>query len=71
LEGLQMSSDPLPADDLHRRVAGTVGKLDAGAFSQLSMRPDRGCVSLGSVRSFFLLVSDCPWFSQSRLFVRL
>jgi hypothetical protein len=33
LEGLQMSSDPLPADDLHRRVAGTVGKLDAGAFS--------------------------------------
>jgi hypothetical protein len=33
LEGLHMSSDPLPADDLHRRVAGTVGKLDAGAFS--------------------------------------
>jgi hypothetical protein len=25
LEGLQMSSDPLPTDDLHRRVAGTVG----------------------------------------------
>jgi hypothetical protein len=71
LEGLQMSSDPLPADDLHRRVAGTVGKLDAGAFSQLSMRPDRGCVSLVSVRSFLLLVSDCPWFSQPRLFVRL
>jgi hypothetical protein len=70
LEGLQMSSDPLPADDLHRRVAGTVGKLDAGAFSQLSMRPDRRCVSLVSVRSFFL-VSDCPWFSQPRLFVRL
>jgi hypothetical protein len=71
LEGLQMSLDPLPADDLHRRVAGTVGKLDAGAFSQLSMCPDRGCVSLVSVRSFFLLVSDCPWFSQPRLFVRL
>jgi hypothetical protein len=33
LEGLQMSSDPLPVDDLHRRVAGTVGKLDAGALS--------------------------------------
>jgi hypothetical protein len=63
LEGLQMSSDPLPADDLHRWVAGTVGKLDVGAFSQLSMRPDRGCVSLVSVCSFFLLVSDCPWFS--------
>jgi hypothetical protein len=71
LEGLLMSSDPLPADDLHRRVAGTVGKLDADALSQLSMRPDRGCVSLVSVRSFFLLVSDCPWFSQSRLFVCL
>jgi hypothetical protein len=71
LEGLQMSLDPLPVDDLHRRVAGTVGKLDSGAFSQLSMRPDRGCVSLVSVRSFFLLVLDCPWFSQPRLFVRL
>jgi hypothetical protein len=35
------------------------------------MRPDRGCVSLVSVRSFFLLVSNCPWFSQPRLFVRL
>jgi hypothetical protein len=71
LEGLQMSSDPLPTDDLHRRVAGTVGKLEAGAFSQPSMRPDRGCVSLVSVHSFFLLVSDFPWFSQSRFFVRL
>jgi hypothetical protein len=71
LEGLQMSSVPLPADDLHRRVAGTVGKLDAGALTQLSMRPDRGCVSLVSVRSFFLLVLDCPWFSQPRLFVSL
>jgi hypothetical protein len=28
-------------------------------------------MSLVSVRSFFLLVSDCPWFSQPRLFVRL
>jgi hypothetical protein len=71
LEGLHMSSDPLPVDDLHKRVASTVGKLDASAFSQPSMRPDRGCMSLVSVRSFFLLVSDCPWFSQPRLFVRL
>jgi hypothetical protein len=71
LEGLQMSLVPLPVDDLHRRVAGTVGRLYAGALTQLSMRPDRGCVSLVSVRSFFLLVSDCPWFSQPRLFVRL
>jgi hypothetical protein len=63
LEGLRMSSVPHPADDLHRRVAGTVGRLDAGALAQLSMRPDHGCVSLVSVRSFFLLMSDCPWFS--------
>jgi hypothetical protein len=33
LEGSQMSSVPLPADDLHRRVADTVGKLDAGALT--------------------------------------
>jgi hypothetical protein len=69
LEGSQMSSVPLSADDLHRRVAGTVGRLDAGALTQLPMRPERGCMSLVSVRSFFLLVSDCPWFSQPRLFV--
>jgi hypothetical protein len=71
LEGSQMSSVPLPTDDLHRRVAGTVGKLDAGALTQLPMRPEHGCMSLVSVCSFFLLVSDCPWFSQPRLFVRL
>jgi hypothetical protein len=35
------------------------------------MRPDHGCVSLVSVRSFFLLVSECPWSSQLGLFVRL
>jgi hypothetical protein len=56
LQGSRMSSIPLPADDLHRRVAGTVGKLDAGALTQPSMRPERGCISLVSVRSFFLLV---------------
>jgi hypothetical protein len=33
LEGLQMSSAPLPADDLHRRVADTVGRSDAGALT--------------------------------------
>jgi hypothetical protein len=71
LEGLQMSSDPHPVDDLHRRVAVTLGKPDAGALSQPLMRPDRGCVSLVSVRSFFLLASDCPWFSQPRLLVCL
>ena len=56
LEGLQMSSVPLPADDLHRRVAAMVGKLDAGALTQSSMRPECGCISLVSVRSFFRLV---------------
>jgi hypothetical protein len=71
LEGLRMSSDPLPFDDLHRRVASTLGKPDAGALSQLLMRPDHGCVSLVSARSFFLLVLDCPWSSQSRLFIHL
>jgi hypothetical protein len=71
LEGSQMSSILLPADDLHRRVAATVGKLDAGALTQPSMCPERGCISLVSVRSFFLLVSDCPWFSQPRLLVGL
>jgi hypothetical protein len=58
-----MSSDPLPTDVLHRRVAGTVGKLEAGTFSQPPMRPDRWCVSLVSARPFFLKVLDCPWFS--------
>jgi hypothetical protein len=71
LEGLRMSSDPLPVDDLHMRVAVTLGKPDADALSQPLMRPDRGCVSLVSVRSLFLLASDCPWFSQPRLFVCL
>jgi hypothetical protein len=71
LEGLEMSSVPISADDLHRWVAGTVGRLDVDALTQLSMRPDRECVSLVSVRSFFLLVSDCSWFSLPRLFVHL
>jgi hypothetical protein len=71
LGGSQVSSVPLPADDLHRRVAGTVRRLDASALTQLPMRPERGCMSLVSVRSFFFLVSDCPWFSQSRPFVGL
>jgi hypothetical protein len=53
LEGSQMSSTSLSADDLRRRVAGTVGRLDAGVLSQPSMRPDHGYVSLVSVRSSF------------------
>jgi hypothetical protein len=69
LEGSRMSSDPLSFGDLHGRVAVALGKPHAGALSQPLMRPDRRCVSLVSVRSFPLLASDCPWFSQSRLSV--
>jgi hypothetical protein len=53
LEGSQTSSASLPVDDLRRRVAGTVGRLDAGALTQPAMRPDHGYVSLVSARSFF------------------
>jgi hypothetical protein len=53
LEGSWMSSTSLSTDDLLKRVAGTVGRLDVGALSQPVMRPDRGYVSLVSVRSFF------------------
>jgi hypothetical protein len=60
LEGSQTSSTSLPVDDLRRRVAGTVGRLDAGALTQLAMRPDHGYVSLVSARSFFC-------FAPSRL----
>jgi hypothetical protein len=71
LECSRMSSDPLPVDDLHGRVAVALRKPDASALSQPLMRPDRGCVTLVSVRSFFLLASDCPWSSRPRLFVCL
>jgi hypothetical protein len=54
-----MSSVPLSVDDLRRRVAGTVGRLDAGALTQPLMCPERGWVSLVSVRSFSYLVSGC------------
>jgi hypothetical protein len=59
LEGSQMSSVPISADDLRRRVAGTVGRLDAGALTQPLMCPERGCASLVSVRSFSYPVSGC------------
>jgi hypothetical protein len=71
LEGSRMSSDPLPIDVLHGRVVVALGKSDASAFSQPLMRPDHGCVTLMSVRSFFLPVSDCPWSLRSRLFICL
>jgi hypothetical protein len=71
LEGSRMSSDPLPVDVLHGRVAVALGKPDASALSQPLMRPDRGCVSLVSVRSFFLLASDRPWSLRPRIFICL
>jgi hypothetical protein len=55
-----MSSVSLSTDDLRRRVAGTVGRLDVGALTQPLMRPERGCMSLVSVRSFSFRVSGCP-----------
>jgi hypothetical protein len=59
LEGLQMSSASLSTDDLRRRVAGTVGRLDAGALTQPMMRPEREYVSLVIVLSFSYLVPGC------------
>jgi hypothetical protein len=71
LEGSRLSSDPLPIDVLHGRVAVALGKPHASAFSQPLMRPDHGCVTLVSVRSFFLPASNCPWSLRSRLFICL
>jgi hypothetical protein len=59
LEGSQMSSASLSADDLRRQVAGTVGRLDAGALTQPVMRPERGYVSLVSVRPFSYFAPSC------------
>jgi hypothetical protein len=70
-KGSRMSSNPLPIDVLHGRVVVALGKPDASAFSQPLMRPDHGCVTLVSVRSFFLPASDCPWSLWSRLFICL
>jgi hypothetical protein len=54
-----MSPASLSVDDLRRRVVGTVGRLDPGALTQLVMRPERGYVSLVSVRSFSCFASSC------------
>jgi hypothetical protein len=51
LEGSQMSSAFLSADDLRRWVAGTVGRP--------VMRPKRGYVSLVSVHSFSCFAPSC------------
>jgi hypothetical protein len=67
-EGSRMSSDPLPFDALQWRVSVALGKPDPHAFSQLLMRPDRGCVTLVSVRSFLLHTSGRSWFLRSGFF---
>jgi hypothetical protein len=59
LEGSQMSSISLSTDDLRRRVASTVGRVDASALTQPVMRPKRGYVSLVSVRSFSYFAPSC------------
>jgi hypothetical protein len=59
LECSQMSSTSLSADDLRRRVVGTVGRLDADALTQPVMRPERGYVSLVSVCSFSYFAPSC------------
>jgi hypothetical protein len=59
LEGSQMSSSSLSADDLRRRVAGTVRRLDAGALTQPVMHPERGYVSLVSVCFFSCFAPSC------------
>jgi hypothetical protein len=59
LEGSQMSSASLSADDLYRWVAGTVGRVDVGALTQPMMRLERGYVSLVSVCSFSCFAPIC------------
>ena len=63
-----MSPDPLPFDALQWRVSAAMGKPDSHAFSQLRMRPDQGCVTLVSVRSFLLHTSGCSEFLRSGFF---
>jgi hypothetical protein len=68
LEGSRMSSTSLSTDDLLKRVAGTVGRLDAGVLSQPSMRPDHGYVSdPPSIlrRVFYVFDSYCWDFCSS------
>jgi hypothetical protein len=57
LEGSQMSPTPLSTDDLLRRIASMVGRLDASILNQPPMRPDHGYVSLVSIRPFSCFVS--------------
>jgi hypothetical protein len=70
-EDSRMSSTSLSADDLLKRVTNTVGKPDAGALNQPTMCPDRGYVSLVSVRSSFCFAPSPLrlWFFIVGIFV--
>jgi hypothetical protein len=57
LEGLQMSSDPLPADDLHRRVARYDGEV----------RHRRLFPALDASRSWVCVPGECPLLLPSRV----
>jgi hypothetical protein len=50
---LPLAERRLRLSEMKLGVAGTVGRLDAGALSQPPMRPDHGYVSLVSARSSF------------------
>jgi hypothetical protein len=63
-----MSPNPLSFDALQWRVSVALGKSEPHAFSQLLMRPDQGCVTLVSVRSFLLHTLGCSWFLRSGFF---
>jgi hypothetical protein len=71
LEGSQMSSVPLSVDDLRRRVAGTVGRLDSGALTQPLMRPERGCVCLGECPLLLLSCVRLPLILSVGISARL
>jgi hypothetical protein len=72
LEGSQMSSTSLSADDLLKRVAGTVGKQDIGALTQPAMRPDHGVCVPGKCPILLLFCAEffMPLILTIRIFVR-
>jgi hypothetical protein len=60
VESSRMASAALTTDDLLKRVKVTMGK--AGYTVHVSMRPERGYVSLVSLRSH---LCSCPYFFVS------
>jgi hypothetical protein len=70
LEGSQTSSASLPVDDLRRRVAGTVGRLDASGLTQPVMRPDHGVRFSGKCPILLLFCTESPLIFTVGAFVR-